>query len=295
MEVYRVVNMITGKSYIGKTTVGYLKRMRKHELNALNKVNRRLYDSMNHHGFSCFIVGVLSEHTSIDELNKAEISAIEEFNSLIPNGYNMTLGGDGGYTLSKWSTERRENLYKQQALTRTGVKRTTEQRERMSQAQQGKIISVEQREQVSKKLSDRYIVMSDEDKLKVVKSLMESDYSRKGTTHTPKSKQLMSEAHKGKSHIERYGIEEANRKYLKAKQVFTDNNPRAYTIEDSVKSEVIDLVDSNNTMRQISSITGVSLYKIRQILKEVGITNLQKHKGTDRWKKKNENWLLSEK
>ena len=33
MEIYKITNTVTNKSYIGKTTIGYLNRFHKHVLN----------------------------------------------------------------------------------------------------------------------------------------------------------------------------------------------------------------------------------------------------------------------
>lgn len=291
MEVYKITNKVTGKGYIGKTVIGYEKRFNIHKKNAYNKVNRRLYDSMNYHGVDNFVVTLLYTCTSLEELNNKEILAIKEHNTLIPNGYNMTIGGDGGYTLIKWSEEKRKDLYAQQALTRTGVKRSEEQKERMSEAQKGKHISLEQREKISIALHNRYKNLSLEEQRKLVQPLIDSNYTRLGEPHSKESKELMSKAKKNKTYDEIYGVEAAS--YIKEmrKQFFTTNNPKKYIISDITKKEILKLVYSNLTAKEISERLEVSLYKMRQILNEEGITNLQEYRRTEEWRKEHENWL----
>lgn len=295
MEVYRIINKVTNKCYIGKTTIGYEKRFNKHKEHARNKVNRRLYDSMNHHGINNFKVELLCTCTSLEDMNSKEILAIKQYNSLIPNGYNMTLGGDGGYTLSKWSEDDRKALYKRQAEKRKGTKRTDEQKSRMSDAQKGKYISPEQREKIAMSLKSRYIKLSPEEQKKLVQPLLDSSYTRLGATHTEKTKKLMSKAKKGKTYEEIYKPEIVKKKKEKARQVFIDNNPNAYNIPNNIKIRILELVYSNIKASDIAKQLDVSLYKMRQVLKEVGIDNLQKYRRTEEWKIKHENWLQLEK
>ena len=53
--IYKIVNMINNKVYIGKT-YDINKRFNTHIKNAKNKLNRRLYDAMNKYGIENFTV-----------------------------------------------------------------------------------------------------------------------------------------------------------------------------------------------------------------------------------------------
>ena len=111
--IYQIRNKITNKSYIGKS-FDYKKRFEIHLKNALNKVNRRLYDSINFHGSENFelilLETIISENKN--EANEKEKFWIHKFGTLTPNGYNMTIGGDGGNTLESWDEIRKKELYK---------------------------------------------------------------------------------------------------------------------------------------------------------------------------------------
>jgi group I intron endonuclease len=121
MQIYQILNKKTGKSYVGKSK-DYMHRFEKHKKAAKAKVNRRLYDSMNHHGIDSFELLLLEELCNVtrQEANIRETYWIETLGTLMPNGYNMTKGGDGGNTLEFWSEEDKHNLYKQQGDKRRG-------------------------------------------------------------------------------------------------------------------------------------------------------------------------------
>ena len=120
MIIYKITNKITNKCYIGKTNGTIESRFKKHIQNAKKRINRRLYDSMNYHGYENFYIEQIASASTITELNEKEIRYIDEFNSMTPNGYNMTIGGDGGNTLLNWSDEDRKALYARQGEKRRG-------------------------------------------------------------------------------------------------------------------------------------------------------------------------------
>ena len=127
--IYVIVNKINGKYYYGKT-FSIKKRWKIHLLNASKKINRRLYDSMNFYGYENFSIHKIREINSpkeeiAGELNKSETYFIESSFSFNPNfGYNMSLGGDGGDTLS--GNPNREKIIKKRILSNRGKKRSKE-------------------------------------------------------------------------------------------------------------------------------------------------------------------------
>lgn len=127
MQIYRILNKITNKSYVGKS-VNYTNRFKKHKLYAKNKINRRLYDSMNHHGVDNFELILLEDLGNVTKqlANEREKYWILTLNTLVPNGYNMTIGGDGGNTLENWTEKERKELYKRQGNSRRGKRRYSE-------------------------------------------------------------------------------------------------------------------------------------------------------------------------
>lgn len=134
MFIYKITNKINNKIYIGKTIKSIEERFDAHIKCAKNKINRHLYDSMNHYGYENFEVTLVEKCATIEHLNERERYWVAEFDCLTPRGYNMTLGGDGGNTLLKWSEEDKRRLWRKQAKTRTGKKRSDDARKRISEA-----------------------------------------------------------------------------------------------------------------------------------------------------------------
>jgi group I intron endonuclease len=157
MQIYQILNKVTGKSYIGKSK-NYKKRFMIHLKHAAGKINRRLYDSINYHGVESFELILLEDlgECSRELANEREIHWILKIDSLMPNGYNMTSGGDGGDTLYSWDDESKRLLWKEQAAKRTGIKWTEDRKINLSNSTKGRVISDNQRLSISKTLKDRY-------------------------------------------------------------------------------------------------------------------------------------------
>ena len=123
--IYKIVNNVNNKLYVGKTTQTIEKRFKDHIKNAKNKVNRYLYDAMNKYGYENFHTELIEEcDDSI--LSSREIFWIKELNTFWLNGfgYNMTIGGDGGDTWSALSDESKEVAINKVKNKNTGKKRT---------------------------------------------------------------------------------------------------------------------------------------------------------------------------
>lgn len=295
MEIYKITNTVTNKSYIGKTTIGYLNRFHKHVLNAEKGINRRLYDSMRFHGMHNFTVTLEYTATTVEELNIKEIELISKFNTLMPNGYNMTLGGDGGYTLANWTDEKRKELYKQQALKRTGRKCSKETKEKISKTQKGKNIPKEVREKISKALLTHFDNLSEDEKKEKASHLRTYDGFRKGSKHSENTKKLMSQSKKGKTYEEIYSNDVAKIKREMSRKRFTERNPKAFSLTEYQKEYILKAVNNEETVAMIVEKLQISPFKIRQFLLLKGINNFQKYKGNKKWKIKHEKWSLLEK
>ena len=93
MVVYMFKNKIDGKIYVGKTKRKLEIRVKEH----IYGVKGSYIDSaIKKYGIKNFEVSILEECNSMEELNEREKFWIRELNSKVPNGYNLTEGGDGG-------------------------------------------------------------------------------------------------------------------------------------------------------------------------------------------------------
>lgn len=99
--IYLITNKINGKKYVGQTVMTVRARWLKHCSVARTQLNATGIDgAIRKYGEQNFIVDVVKE-CPIDELDKWEIYYIQYYNTYQGNnadtGYNITLGGQGGY------------------------------------------------------------------------------------------------------------------------------------------------------------------------------------------------------
>jgi len=104
--VYKIINSVNDKIYVGQTTMKLVRRLYFHQKNLTGK--SIITKAINKHGIENFSI-VIIEEMGNELLNEREIYWIKTLNSKIPNGYNLTDGGSGvsGY---KHSEEHCRNL-----------------------------------------------------------------------------------------------------------------------------------------------------------------------------------------
>lgn len=82
----------SGKSYIGITN-DYDRRCNQHQ-NSSNRCSA-FKSAIAKHGWDSFEHTILLTNITLEEAKNAEQSLIAEHNTLAPNGYNLTTGGEG--------------------------------------------------------------------------------------------------------------------------------------------------------------------------------------------------------
>lgn len=144
-QIYIITNIETNKMYIGQTLshrlnrgkykpFGYEGRFKDHISEALCNTKKKqctyLNNSIRQYGKNNFNIHLL--HTCpIDELDKWEIQYIKQYNTLYPNGYNLTSGGKGAKPVKHTLNIEQSNLPKK----RGGCKeRSDETRTKISDA-----------------------------------------------------------------------------------------------------------------------------------------------------------------
>lgn len=92
MIVYLITNIINGKQYVGQTIQVLERRWNFH----MSKNSRclALKAAIEKYGKENFKVKEVYRALSLEELNKKEQEFIADLNTLAPNGYNLTTGGD---------------------------------------------------------------------------------------------------------------------------------------------------------------------------------------------------------
>jgi len=100
MYIYQIKNIINDKKYVGKTKRDILTRWLEHvSASKDNKDEQTFYYALQKYGIESFEIIILQDcriENTIDFLNEREKYWIKTLNSKVPNGYNMTDGGDGG-------------------------------------------------------------------------------------------------------------------------------------------------------------------------------------------------------
>lgn len=91
MYLYKITNKINSKKYIGITN-GYKRRFRQHKTN--HNPNSLICKAIQKYGEDNFIFEVLKENLSIQQACQLEQQYIKNEKSLVPNGYNISKGGN---------------------------------------------------------------------------------------------------------------------------------------------------------------------------------------------------------
>ena len=106
--IYKITNLINQKIYIGLTTkVRPTDRYSQHRYCAAHlspNDNSYLHKAMSKEGLENFSFEIIEE---IDNhlLSEREKYWIQKYNSYVPNGYNLTLGGEGTFGYSRAQSE----------------------------------------------------------------------------------------------------------------------------------------------------------------------------------------------
>ena len=102
--IYKIINLITGKSYIGQTKRSLKWRWKKH-YDERNQYDHHFCRALRLYSKDQWIIEILEEVSDSSLLNEREIYWIDYFDTY-HNGYNSTLGGHEatrpkGFTLSE--------------------------------------------------------------------------------------------------------------------------------------------------------------------------------------------------
>ncbi len=125
--VYIITNIITNKRYIGQTTRSVEDRFNEHywPRNKKASYNKPLYSDMRKYGLEAFDYDIL-ENSPVDS-NASEKFWIEKLNTLQPNGYNVSIGGDFNLDIDEDKIIRLYNDYQsiESIFKETGYSRGT--------------------------------------------------------------------------------------------------------------------------------------------------------------------------
>jgi len=263
--IYVIINQINGKFYFGKS-FNIKKRWNRHIFSARKGVNRKLYDSMNHHGYKNFSVHKIGKYESESKkelstiLNEREVYFISLTES-IKFGYNMSSGGDGGFL--------GDEAVEKTAKKMRGRKLSKEHRKKISEGNKG----------ISKPLSkETKRKISETNKIKGIKPPVNywgregfPDHPLLGKNHSNESKKKMSKWRSGKTFEEIYGLEKAAKlKKNKSKRWQGKNNPNYIDID---LDEAIFYIKNGRSVSEICQILNIKYPTLlNKIKKKTGKT-----------------------
>lgn len=154
MIVYKIINKINGKIYIGQTKYSISTRFSQH----VHYANKRKYTSVlleaiRKYGRENFEINILVRCDTMEEMNHREAYYIALFDSISPNGYNLDSGGKNkkmhestkikisvaktGKRLAPFSEEHRANLSKANRGRGKGRKLDENVKKKISEANSG--------------------------------------------------------------------------------------------------------------------------------------------------------------
>lgn len=86
MIIYKLTNTVNGKAYVGQTIQAFKKRIGQHRNNRKSFIGQ----AIRKYGWENFKAEILEECSSYEELDEREKYWIAFFNTMVPNGYNLT-------------------------------------------------------------------------------------------------------------------------------------------------------------------------------------------------------------
>ncbi len=131
-DIY-LIESPNGKKYVGQTVKylnsgkkwGYMSRWNAHINEAKRNLNycRLLDNAIRKYGSDSFNIKIICECSTFDELDKKERFYIKEYNTLSPNGYNLTDGGHHNHIQSIETCQKKSESLKGKNLGKILTKR----------------------------------------------------------------------------------------------------------------------------------------------------------------------------
>lgn len=153
--VYLTVNKINGKKYIGQHSTD-------NPADVYIGSGRKFLSEVKKYGKPNFEKTILEYAKTADDLDSLETRYIKKYETMYPNGYNMTSGGES----KKEYSEKSLKLMSEKAKMRPPM--SAETREKISKSGIGRVFSEESKKKKSKSLKGR--VFSEEHRKKISES-----------------------------------------------------------------------------------------------------------------------------
>lgn len=143
-SLYIATNLVNGKQYVGLTSE-YQKRLISHKC---AKSRSSFHIAIKTYGFDNFVFTHIASACDLEAACDLERMLIQQHNTLQPNGYNMTVGGQIGPAGYKHSAETK------QKIGLANLHRNPLVQEKFAKAQLGKIRDAQFRANASEKMKE---------------------------------------------------------------------------------------------------------------------------------------------
>ena len=221
MRIYKITNLITGLSYIGKDQNdldyymgsgillwnSYRKRFQKSDLDCSKRTHHKwVYEQNKIYKYYEKTILCISEDK--EELCELEKCYINKYNTIRPNGYNIASGGEGGCLIAGYTCEEKDAWRRKISEATKEAMNTPEIKEKLVEAVSNK--SDEWKKHISESLTGRKgLPMSDATKEKLRRINLGNTYgignkSRTGYKNSEEMNQRISEGLKNVIHTEEW-------------------------------------------------------------------------------------------
>lgn len=138
--IYKHTCLSTGKSYIGQTK-NYKARIRGHRGSTSSTPFR---NAIRKYGWDSFVSEILADGLTKAEANTLERFFIQEHNSIVPYGYNLTTGGE----YFEHTNETKQKISK----AKKGIPLSAEHKKKLSEAKKGRKLTAKQIEDLRRRM-----------------------------------------------------------------------------------------------------------------------------------------------
>lgn len=145
--IYRAVNIVNGKCYIGQTCTDFEFRVRSHKYCCNRGIETKFYNAMRKYGFDKFKWEIIENNIPEEFLSMKECEWIQGFNSF-KKGYNSTIGGEKPpLQIGPLTEQRKQNISKaligksfseERKQKMKGIAKSEEHKKKLSEANKNK-------------------------------------------------------------------------------------------------------------------------------------------------------------
>jgi group I intron endonuclease len=232
MIIYCICNNLTGKKYVGLTRQSLETRWKNHVKLAFSDKNKQaIHYAILKYGPEAFSIRQIDTAKNTEDLSKKESQWINSLNTISPNGYNLTTGGESGFKFTIESIEKNRQ-------THLGKKHSVESIEKMKQANKAEL--------------NGFFGKKHKNETKQIMSI-----KKQNTRHTSDQKQRRSQALKEMAQKELLDL-----KLKKMKQAWVDK----HSVEYSFISPNKEIVNGKN-LTDFCKINGLSQPHMHSVLK----------------------------